>query len=184
MKCDDIVEVILCGGALSDEAQAHIARCDECRALQDSVETLESMGDADRQRDLSEFSIAATLHAAGEIQRARTSPPHTKLAEWRLLRPLASAAAIVLILGAGVIVVQKFLSQEEPAVGAVTGFAYDSSMHDGLDERRTELRYVVASFPARYDSSHGSGIDADMAHLRARLTMATIGIERELAGIR
>ena len=183
MKCDDIFEVILSDGELSEEMGEHIARCEDCQSLRAAVSALDEAGEKDRTRDVSPATIDAVISGGREIQAVKDRPPHTQMTEWWFLRGLAAAAAVVLVLGGGSMLIQRFLSDDEPA--AVTVAAAGDFPSGDIDAAMTEARRDVDGFDVRHaERTVLAGIDADMMDLRGRLALASIGVERELAGLR
>lgn len=182
MNCDDIFEVVLSGEHLSDEMVEHMANCEECLSLQEAVRVLSEAGEHDRKRDLSTSTVDAILAGARSIQALKNRPPHTQMTEWRFLRGLASAAAVLVVMGAGVMLIQHFLSEDEPRPVSVAGVA-DLPSGD-IEDQMAEARQNVDCFRARYrERKMLAGMDADMIELRARLSLATVGIEHELVGL-
>jgi hypothetical protein len=183
MKCDDVAEVLLGGGVLTEDMNDHLDRCEECRTLKESMALLDAAGEIDRQRDLSPEVVASVLREARLVQGQRVAPPHTHMKEWWLVRRMAAAAAIVLFVAGGTVIVQRLLSGP-PVDHEMEIVSVDLGAELEMDDLRSEVRREVARFSRMYRKSDAvADMDTDRLTLRTRLSSASRGLKYELAGI-
>jgi hypothetical protein len=183
MKCDDVAEVLLGGGVLTEDMNDHLDRCDECRTLKESMALLDAAGEIDRQRDLPPDIVESVLREARLVQGHRVAPPHTHMKEWWLVRRMAAAAAIVLFVAGGTVIVQRLLSGP-PVDHEMEIVSVDLGAELEMDDLRSEVRREVARFSRMYRKNDAvADMDAERLALRTRLSSASRGLKYELAGI-
>lgn len=184
MKCDDVAEVVLSDGEMSEEVVDHLEECAECRVLKESMSVLDAAGEQERQRDVPPYLVESVLREARLIQGKRFKPAHTNMQEWWLFRKMAAAAAIILLVGCGAALVQKFLAGP-PSGSHMEIVNVDVAADQAMDDLRSTVRSEVARFSTMYTKNDGvSGIDADRLALRTRLSAASRDVQYELAGIK
>lgn len=183
MKCDDIVEALLAGGALNDEMKQHIQRCDACRRLRESVVCLDALGAEDRKCDISAGAVSSVFQTVRAIQSQRITAPHTRMIDWWLLRGLAAAALFVIVAGGGIMLTGRLFMQQPDEKAAVFQMEQGFSNVE-IDELRDGIRSGLAGFRVRYtDAAENGGIGSDLERMRERMERVSAGIEYELYGM-
>ncbi len=182
MKCDDVFEVILTRGPLTEEMAEHLEGCEECAGLNEAVVALDKEGDRGRKRDLSAGAVDYVLSEAARITGERISPPHTKMKEWWLVQRLAAAAAVVLAAGLGIMLLSRMLAPEERAAAPVEFAVRDTGTE--IDGLREDLTADISGFAGRHYANGGAGqLYHEIADLKSRMEAASAGLQLEFAGL-
>lgn len=187
MKCSEVADLLLHGDIESDELTGHLARCDDCNRLRNSLNRMVEAGIEVQGLNLSEQCQRETRKRVAQIVAAQRSAPATRLHRGVFaLHPalLKLAAAVVIVLTCTLLYMQRPVP--DAVEGVVRSTRDDLRPIGDLELEISALRAGICRDIAYFKVRHSfDGYEYEIARrletLKRQIVVCSVQVEKEFA---